>query len=178
MATVPSQQTFTAGSTLTAAQLNDDVRDAINFLLDPPSAYAYHSTTQTVSTGISSFTLLAMDSESWDNDGIHSTSTNNSRMTIQTDGTYFCKGIVTFQADTNNNNRNARLTKNGSGGTVVGVTKLRNANANTTSMEVTSVLPLVAGDYIELWASQDTGGNLNTNGGQFVCSISVRWVAL
>lgn len=85
MATVPSPRTWTVGELLTAAKLNTDLRDGLNFLLSKPFAILGKTANQTIASGSA---MVSWDSETIDRDGGHSTSTNNSRYISQTAGWY------------------------------------------------------------------------------------------
>lgn len=84
MATVPSPRTWTVGELLTAAKLNTDVRDAINFLLARPFAILGKSANQNIAASA----MVTWDTEFIDRDGGHSNVTNNTRYTAQTAGWY------------------------------------------------------------------------------------------
>lgn len=175
MATVPSQQTFVAGATLTAAQLNDDLRNAVNFLLSGrprAKAYAGADTTHN-SSGSASWITVAFNSESFDNDSIHDNSTNNSRMTIQTDGLYRITGSITFAGNTTGS-RAVRIFLDGSTG--LDSARVQTSSALTTSVPVISYEQLEAGQYIQLQGAQNSGGNLAMNAGEFNTWLAVEWL--
>ena len=70
---------------MTAARLNTEVRDALDFLLDPPRLWAYDASGLALANATT--TLITFDSEIYDTDTMHSTSTNTSRCTFTTAGT-------------------------------------------------------------------------------------------
>lgn len=113
----------------------------------------YHSTTQVVSgTAIT----VAWDSETYDTDGYHDTSTNNSRLTAPTDGYYDIGWWVFFSAA---GFHDITIRKNGT-------TNIESwgpgINFNTSARYGTRVTHyLNAGDYVELRVVQTGGGNLN-----------------
>jgi hypothetical protein len=82
------------GELVTAAELNDDVRDAINFLLQPPLCVVRDTDGQTISAGGSA--AVDFDTEDLDRDSGHSTSTDPSRYTGQTPGWYRVDGTLQF----------------------------------------------------------------------------------
>ena len=172
MATVPSQQTFSAGATLTAAQLNDDLRDAVNFLLDPPSAKAYSSTvTNHNATGAANFIVVGLNSESWDNDTIHDNVTNNSRLTCKTAGRYLIIGNITFAANATGT-RAARIQLGGA--TDLQTTRVMASPNIVTSIPVIVEKVLAVNDYVELLGAQNSGGNLDMNAGDNVTWLQMR----
>lgn len=98
---LPSFRTWAANAILTAAQLNADVRDNGKFLLLPPKCTAYHNATQSIASG--TLTFLILNSERYDEESgaastIHSTVTNNSRITPVVAGEYSVDGCVQFAA--------------------------------------------------------------------------------
>jgi hypothetical protein len=112
-------------------------------------------------------TALTFNSENFDTDGYHSTTTNTSRLTIPTgkNGYYLITANFVFALNATGN-RDMFFAKNG--------TALRYAfspiasSATYTGMALTFIANLVATDYIELWVNQTSGGNLNadtTSGG-------------
>ena len=174
MATVPSPKTWAAGEKLTASELNLELRDALAFLLDPPSAYAYKTSDQNITTGITNWTTVTFQAELYDNDGIHSNVTNNSRMTCQTAGTYLIGASITWATETTNANRGLRLVLNGTD--TLSTIRYRNSNVNTTGQEIHVRVELTVGDYVTLEVAQDSGStvalNSTTSGTTF---LWVKW---
>ena len=128
----------------------------------------YDTANQTISNNTS--TAATWNSEYFDTDGFHSTTTNTSRLTVPAgkDGYY----LISFQSTWALNatgSRTCELKKNGSN------LKFANEIAGDASYyvgnEITMVTNLVAGDYIELFVKQTSGGNLSfekTTGGGVV----------
>jgi len=175
MATVPSQSTVSVGGKVTAALWNDDVRDAVGFLLAPPRCRLW--STAAVSATTSTYTAMTWDSEDYDTDGMHSTSSNTSRITIATDGLYQLSGAIGWAASATGR-RWQQWYKNG---TTLGVDYSLIVNAGSSSAIVcpapTVTVSLVAGDYIELFGWQDSGGSLNMNPTSSYSYAEARWVA-
>lgn len=98
MATVPTPRTWTVGELLTAAKMNTDLRDGLNFLLSgKPLAILGRNASQSIPNGAG--TPIAWDLETVDRDGGHSTVTNNSRYTAATAGWYRVQGSVQWTAN-------------------------------------------------------------------------------
>ena len=68
------------------ASWGDAVRDGLNYLANPPACRVYHSATQSLPDAVD--TVLAFNSERFDTDSMHSTSSNTNRITFNTDGLY------------------------------------------------------------------------------------------
>lgn len=121
---------------------------------------AFNSGTQSIND--STYTAVTLDSEDVDVGGMHDTATNNSRLTVpaSSGGFYLIFGQICFAANTTGV-RTIRLTKNGS-------TDLAYSQPGTVAtggfITITNLVfggVLAAGDYIELYAQQTSGGALN-----------------
>lgn len=171
MATVPSPRTWVAGEVMTAANMNTHVRDAINYLLAPPRCEAYQSVSQNCTTG--TVTTLTFTSETVDTDGIHSTSVNTSRMTIVTPGRYKVLGGCGIAANATGS-RTLRVAKNAA--TTKAVRVAANTAGASTIMQIQDEVLCVAGDFIELTMTQDSGVTLATSAAQDSTYLHVVWV--
>lgn len=180
MGTIPVGPTFTAGQKLTAANLNA-MNDAQVFWALTPRCYAYQGSAQTLTTGVS--TLITFDSEVYDivqsgDTPAHDNTTNNSRIFARTTGKYDIRAQVMF----GNNATGSRIlqVRLNSAGSSVGGTQIAQTSQGAVSGASTSVpllipsYPLSAGDYIELFASQASGGNLALNVGQMNTFLGIR----
>lgn len=123
-------------------------------------ARAYNSTTQNISNGSGdTHTAATLNSEEYDTDGFHSTSSNTSRMTIPSGkaGKYRVRGHAFFEANATGI-RSVCIAKNG--------TKLRGSATRTLVPGATGgisawgewVGDLAVGDYVELMVYQTSGG--------------------
>ena len=117
----------------------------------------YSSATQSLTNNV--LTALTWDTETYDTNGFHSTSSNTSRITIPSgfDGKYRIGGLVSFHPN-GTGRRELQLYKNGAalsyGNTVIG----NGSEFIGTYMDWSTTL--VAGDYVELYALQSSGGAL------------------
>ncbi len=159
MATVPTVPDWTAGQRVLASQLQQ-LTTAARFAQNPPLAVLYQTVAQTLTTGTPA--PVTYDSEQVDSVGGHSTVTNTSRYTAQYTGYYFV-------------HLNNLFVSNATGGRLAQVYK--NGTALTTSFTVIPAAPtfyaamgiesstwvqLNVGDYVEGFASQNSGGDLDT----------------
>lgn len=119
----------------------------------------YHSINQNINTGVA--TALAFDTESFDIEGLHDTVINNSRITFITAGKYHVGGIVTF--DNNSTSwRDADIFMDGL--TIIAEQRIWNIGAvQDTWIIVDTIYQFTAGQYIELRATQNSGGLLAIN---------------
>jgi hypothetical protein len=103
-------------------------------------------------------TYLTFDSEEFDNDSCHSTSTNTGRLTCNTAGTYLVTANINFAANSTGY-RAIWFRINGS--TVFGTVRVPAASSLATMLTTCRVIQLAVGDYLELGVRQNSGGNLN-----------------
>ena len=176
MATVPSPITFVDNTVVTAADLNT-IRDALNFLLAPPLAIVNQSSaTQNLSSGV--WTAILFDTEVIDRDGMHSTSSNTSRLTCVTPGYYAVEGMVAFHANATGG-RGADFAINGT--RVFATAVLLETNDSATFYSAVAVVGTVylnVGDYLELQGVQYSGGTLSTGIlPDLGCSLTARWMS-
>jgi hypothetical protein len=102
------------------------------------------------------FTTLTFDSELWDTDAMHSTSTNTSRITVPKTGYYRVELQGIWQSNSNAN-RGARILKNGS----TFFTQFQEAqNIGDLQFYYPYTMQLTAGDYVEVQMYQDSGTSL------------------
>jgi hypothetical protein len=118
------------------------------------------SVTRTASQTISNATdtVLNFDAEIFDTDGIHSNSTNNSRLTCNTAGLYLIGCSVAF---VNNSSGVRALIPRLNGTTVIGYTNAIAVSGNATGMTFSIIYQLAVTDYLELLVQQTSGGNLD-----------------
>jgi len=122
----------------------------------------YKSTNQTLTNNTT--TLLTWDSEDFDTDGFHSTSSDTGRITIPTGkgGKYLFTWNVSYAVNATQI-RETALKKNGSTITYQDF-PITSANSET-SMTASYIANAVANDYFELFAYQNSGGNLDVRSG-------------
>lgn len=151
------------------ASWGDALRGNDEFLIEPPQCSASHNTTQSVSSGIGSFTVLAANTEAYDTDTMHSTVTNNSRITATTAGKYRFLAHVIWDTNTSGD-RVVRFLKNGA--TVI--SGIRQGAANTLGQNLNRTIELAATDYVEVQVSQDSGGSRNVTLDEFAAVFQSR----
>lgn len=169
MATVPVQRTWAATYKVTAADLNTNVRDAVNFLLNPPAAEIFQSVAQSPLNA--TVTLITFDTAVINNDGAWGSGTSTT-WTCQTAGTYRVTGAVSYAA-------------NATG--VRGVQPQVNGSALFTAYfppppagTATVVIPtwsqhFSVGDTLKIGAYQTSGSALALATGPQMTFLNVRW---
>jgi hypothetical protein len=174
---VPSPTLWGASDTITQAKLNADYT-AITFLLEPPRVKVY----KTADGALAHATWDAVNfgAEAFDSQNFHDNSTNNSRLVAPDSGLYVVKGHATFDINTNGI-RGLGIRKNAAASHASGtdVVEVIGAGNGTTQARIiaTDDVQLVAGDYLELFCYQGSGGALNVLGGIANTFLSMRWVA-
>ena len=129
-------------------------------------------TTQSLTSG--ALTAIQFDAEHEDVGGLHSTSSNNTRITFPVAGRYLIGGNVAY---TNNGTgeRNAIIRLNGT--TTLATSTLAPVSASLFIRVHGSIQYLAAAnDYVELCAYQDSGGALTMRGGD--ASQTIFWAVL
>lgn len=171
---VPTQDTYTVGEKLTAALMNKNVRDGVNFLVNPPIAVVYQAIGQAIATSSGTFTAINMDSSAVDTYSGHSNVTNNSRYTAQVAGYYEVVAQVSWPSNATGI-RGLIIQVNGASPTPLPDTQVPAVAANQYLQTVALALFLNVGDYVQASCTQNSGGSLTLNGsgGSF---LAVKWV--
>jgi len=177
---VPSQGTVAVGDKITASLWNDDVRDAVNFLISAPRVKVYKTANQSIANA--AYACLTWNAEAFDTDTMHNNATSNSRITFTTAGTYQVT-LNVFWATNGTGNRVLTIEKNGttainSGTKVIDPIGFTPIAADSNGVSFTFLATFSAADYIQAFVYQSSGGSLNLNAGtEASSSFSARWVA-
>lgn len=123
-------------------------------------AFIYQAATQSLTNGTE--TAITMDTEVFDTDGFHSTSSNTSRMTIPSGkaGKYLLVASIGYVGNATGT-RSLVWRKNGSYQSYLDNNP---GNTGTFTMTASTIYDLAVGDYVELGGYQTSGGNLNVMG--------------
>ncbi len=123
-------------------------------------AKAYRSTTQSIPNNTG--TPVEFDAEDFDSDGFHDTGTNPSRFTVPAGlaGKYLATGSALWAAG-GSGSRSLSFHVNGAAQRSVVKGDDPAAGATSASFDISEVLNLAEGDYVELVAFQDSGGSLS-----------------
>ena len=119
---------------------------------------AYHNAAQSIQTAV--LTYLSFNSEYWDTDAIHDTSTYNNRLTCKTAGAYLIIGQVRWAANATGQ-RQVNITLSSGRSVIAAQHEHGNSASIATNMSVSCIYPLAVNDYVELAVYQDSGGNLD-----------------
>lgn len=155
--TVPVSSQQSPGNFLTSALWNSQVKGIIDWTTGPPRFSGYNTTSTAPASGVEY--VVPLDSEDYDSEGGHSTTTNNTRYTVQVAGLYLVTAHLAFTANATGM-RVLDLKVNGSiapGGRV-------SSGVPTTSVScamcVAVHVQLNVGDYLEMSCTQYSGSAL------------------
>lgn len=123
-----------------------------------PSCRVYNNAN--ISINDATLTALTFNTERFDNDTMHSTSSNTGRITFTTAGRYYVAACVQFAVNATGNVRRVAIRLNGA--TIIAdktVTPVGGSNA--TIVPISTSYDFAAADYVEVLVYQDSGGALN-----------------
>lgn len=119
-----------------------------------------------------SFSSINIDSQVYDSEGGHSTTTNPSRYTVQVPGMYRLVGQSSFGI----NSSGARAVAVAVNGSQVQQIQAAPPPANTWAAQVSTERYLNVGDYVEVRTWQNSGSALTTGSSGLAPSLSVWWI--
>lgn len=168
---VPVMKTWNVGDIASAALLNTNIRDALNFLLNVPLFLGTQNNAQALPGNIAVSTPIALDNNLIDTYSGHSTSVNNSRYVAQQTGIYLLTGSVSL-ASTSGVFVGAFF-KNGN--LIAGTQVTGNATAGiTTSIApAPAIVQLNAGDYVYMGANVSVAVNTQVSN---LTGFNVIWL--
>lgn len=153
---VPVPATWTVGEHPTAAKLNINVRDTVNFLLNPPAVLVYNGAIAIATAP--TVTYATFSSERYDTENIHDPATP-SRLICRTPGIYTFDLYVLYAGSALGSQRSAVLRRNGT--QVIRQADVPQNAGVATAVPLSTTYKLDLNDYVELGMYQDTGGVLN-----------------
>jgi len=120
------------------------------------------ASTATTTITDSTWTSLALASETVDTDALHDNSTNNSRLTAAITGKYLVTGVSDFTANATGA-RLLRVFKNNMTTVASGAPAFGATTAVNVGSQILGIVELAATDFIELQAFQTSGINLTNH---------------
>lgn len=158
LASLAGTETFTNKS-IDAAQLTGTIDRAR--LPAAIAARVYNNAVQSISN--STWTILTFNSERWDTDIIHDTSTDTDRLVCKTAGTYLIQGHVSFASNATGM-RYVGISLNSAAGLgfISPPEPKAGVSGNETAFTVATTYQLAVNDYVTLQVHQGSGGSLNT----------------
>jgi hypothetical protein len=168
----PTSYTATTGNFLTSAVWNTQVRDATGFLSAVPVFRGFQTAAQSFASS-TAYAPILLDSESFDPEGGHSTSTNTSRFVVQTAGYYYVTAFGSYST----NATGGRAIAVAVNGTATVQSQQAPPPANSWAGGVNWLGYLNVGDYVEATSWQNSGTSVSMATGAFAASLSLFWVA-
>ncbi len=134
---------------------NFDLEDAVF----PPTVRVTHGGAQSTTSGV--IKTLAFDTERFDTDTMHDTSTTNSRLTVNTAGKYLIIGHGRFQGSSTGR-REISILLNGATTIAIQEWDAGSAgDAGVIAMHVSTIWDMDRGNYVELRVFQTSSIGLN-----------------
>jgi hypothetical protein len=172
MATVPTPYDATAGGKASAAAFDAGVKDLFAFMLAPPRCAVWNSVGQVI-TPAATPTVVLYDTETDDNDSMHSTSSNTGRIVFNTAGRYELNVFNSLSLNTLTQ-YNVQIRLNGA-------TSIRTAqfgspggSGRQTCISLSRVFAAL--DYIEILVTTNAIHTMEASG-QYCTGIQAIWVA-
>lgn len=160
--------TTVAGDTAIFLSLGSGNWKCLNYSTAKHFCTVYNSAAINVATA--TVVVATFDSEVSDLAGLHSTSSNTSRITIIRTGFYLLNAYMIYSTSTIGI-RQIGFKKNGAY-TDMPVLIFPNPGGGQVQVTLTSVLPLNAGDYVELYAYQESGSTLTIGASGTTASLA------
>ncbi|MFJ2630825.1 hypothetical protein ACIO6U_02525 [Streptomyces sp. NPDC087422] len=171
----PVMPTEAPGNYNTGSLFNATTKALGDFLTNPPRYKGYATSAQALLSG-TTLVPITLDTDDYDTDGGHSTTTNTSRYVCRVAGTYTITGCLGFNSSATGN-RGAGITINGTSARG-SITQQGGIASNSWCAIVTCDAVLAIGDYVELVGWQTSGGSLNTAvTAAFGPSLTLKWIA-
>ena len=170
--TDPASHIYTVGEIVSAATLNTFVQANLAFLGTPPSVQVWNNFAETITNNTN--TVLGMNVEQAKTDaGMHSNSTNNTRLICTVTGKYLVTGNIEW-AQNGTGFRQLLIVTNGA--TTLASVNQTFTTSTPTQQFVAVVWPIPATNYVELFCAQTSGGNLLVNTTLASPRFSMSWI--
>jgi hypothetical protein len=153
------QRAFISGTNVNY-QYNGTAWVSAQALSIPPMCRAYLSTSTNISNN--TVTSVSFDSENYDTDTMHSTSSNTNRITFTTAGVYALSAACKW-ATAAGGVRQIVFRLNGTTDLSV-ASQASNGGGNNTDQQLSVQYSFAANDYVELRVYQDSGGTVAIRG--------------
>ena len=184
MGTIPTIATISSGAVVTAAYLNS-VKAASDFWALTPRCSVYANAALSVPNGAATWTVVPFAAETFDivqsgDSPSHDNTTNNSRVYFRTPGKYEINGqpqIALNSVGYRSVQVRLNAAGSGTGGTQLAVNTVDASSAALVSLPIPTVeYDVAAGDYVEMFVQQNSGGALNTIAGQGITFLRIKLV--
>jgi len=155
------------GDVLTATNFNN-AQTTLNNHTVPPMCKATKNAVQSIPSVAA--TVITFQTEDYDTDAMHDTTTSTSRITISTAGVYTITGFILSAASVAPYNY-LYIYKNGSAlPSNTGLIAGSKDGANAIASQITVTLSLAAADYVELAFYHNNAGAINVTADCWLCA--------
>jgi hypothetical protein len=172
-------KTWSDGVRVTAADLNDQIRDAMLALLNPPQAMV-HCTSAVPLTSTTTYTPTAWHAAPVDTDAMWSDAAPT-RLTINTAGYYLIQAKYVW-GNYPNGYRGLWLRVNAGGnpanGTLLDGDLVQPVPATSTTVRMVTARLLAVGDHLELFSYQTSTATQNSTFGLTGPTLAVAWTGV
>ena len=152
------------GSTGWGAAVNTNFA-AIQAALNNPTCRCGYSSSTSITNNTYAVAIAFDGTDAFDTDSMHDPSSDNSKIFINTTGIYLVGGMVSFALN-GSGRRYLELFTNGSA--VITNTQVDpDTDGNPTNIGISTIWSFSAGDWVQLRAYQNSGGNLATQNANF-----------
>ena len=164
------------------ASWGDAVRAGLNYLANPPACRVWHNTTQSIPHAAS--TGLVFNSERYDTDSMHSTSSNTGRITFNTAGLYLVQFHAQMQTAADYTLVEFFIRLNASPIICLATIGTHASPTDGPAQSVSAVYKFAVGDWIQPHIFQVNSAaaarlvNAGTAVNQFMAEFSATWVGL
>lgn len=164
-------RTWATNETLTAANMNTHVRDALNWLAnDHPRCRATRTATQSMASG--GVAVSFTGTETYDVGSMHDGATNPSRITVPSGGAGVYTIVGWAAMDNSTATRTyAEIRLNGT--QTLGEVVATPPSTSGAHMNPSAIMLLAVGDYVELFINHNAGASVNVT----AAAMAVNWIA-
>ena len=146
--------TYVNNQLIDADHMNTYVRTNLSSIDSGYGCRLATNTSQNISNN--TWTALAFDAETFDDDTMHDNSANNSRVTIKEAGRYLVTGSALYNQNNAVGSRMAAIYVNGALYSY-GSSRIAGSATNTDLIQVCDVIVVDAGDYVEFYTQHTSG---------------------
>lgn len=166
-------RTWTPGEYPTAAQLNQDLRDNVALLANPPACKVRKAAVQSIPHGAS--TTLLFDTEDFDTAAMHDPAVNTGRITCTLAGLHIVHGYLSMATSTDYSSILYEITTNGIA--LVAGQSVGTINPSGTGIALNggALVKLAVGDYVSSVVFQVNGATAARNA---TATLAAVWVGL
>lgn len=151
--------TFSPNTKIKSAEVNANFADVLSgvALFSWDSVRLSRSGNQTINTGSGALTTLLFDTETFDSNTLHSTSSNTGRITIAVAGLYRLYAFIRWIASNTTGITEVTIRVNGT--TVIDFDDQPSVTSVNRTQHLYTEYRLAVGDYVEVAVYQTTGGD-------------------